>query len=276
MPTGPELLIDIYKRASICRYFENKVGSLVKSGKINYVPVYLSLGQEYIPATICSMLDWRIFPQHRGHSWYLSCGAPIDALVSELLQLPDGCCGGMGGSASIQWFPKLVGHSGLLGDQVPIAVGAAHATGDKTIVVMGDAAVEEDYVLASFGFAASKKCPVLFVVEDNDLSILTNKEVRRSWDISVAQSFGIDTVSISDDPIEIIECLQDIKLPMVLNISTCRHLWHAGYGIDGDPKWNRHELFKSYLGSVVGSKVLDVIDVESCQFVDSAWDKKIC
>ena len=41
---------------------------------------------------------------------------------------------------------------------------------------MGDASAEEDYVLGALGWAATKKLPILFIVEDNNLSILTEKK----------------------------------------------------------------------------------------------------
>ena len=42
---------------------------------------------------------------------------------------------------------------------------------------------EEDYVLSALGWAATKNLPILFVVEDNNLSILTEKKVRRVWEM---------------------------------------------------------------------------------------------
>ena len=55
---------------------------------------------------------------------------------------------------------------------------------------MGDAAAEEDYVLGGLGWASTKNIPLITVVEDNNLSILTEKKVRRNWEMSdVAKSF---------------------------------------------------------------------------------------
>ena len=43
---------------------------------------------------------------------------------------------------------------------------------------MGDASAEEDYVLGALGWASTKKLPILFIVEDNNLSILTEKKLE--------------------------------------------------------------------------------------------------
>ena len=62
-----------------------------------------------------------------------------------------------------------------MGNQIPIAVGACFSKKTPTIAIVGDSAAEEDYVLSSIGWAATKNLPILFIVEDNNLSILTEK-----------------------------------------------------------------------------------------------------
>ena len=64
-----------------------------------------------------------------------------------------------------------------MGNQIPIAVGACFASRNQTIALVGDSAAEEDYVLSSIGWAATKNLPILFIIEDNNLSILTEKKL---------------------------------------------------------------------------------------------------
>ena len=119
-----EYRLEVFKKASLCRHFENKVFELSKEKIINY-PVYLSAGQEFIASslsTICNDLGLKpdIFIQHRGHSTYLAFGGSIDLLILELLGDSKGCANGMGGSASIQCKEKKIyGHDGLMGNQIP-------------------------------------------------------------------------------------------------------------------------------------------------------------
>ena len=173
--------INVFKRASLCRNFEQYVFNGIRQKMFKF-PIYLSAGQEYISASIAEVMNEidispNIFIQHRGHSTYLSFDAPIEKLIDELLGRPSGCANGMGGSASIQSKEKnIYGHDGLMGSQVPIAVGHCYTTNHPTIVYMGDASAEEDYVLGALGWAATKKLPILFIVEDNNLSILTEKK----------------------------------------------------------------------------------------------------
>ena len=244
----------VFKKASLCRNFENETFKAIQNKIIKY-PVYLSAGQEFIAASISESIDANISPnifiQHRGHSTYLSFGGSIEELISELLGKKNGCANGMGGSASIQCKEKnIFGHDGLMASQVPIAVGNCFITKIPTIVFMGDSSAEEDYVFSSIGWASTKNLPILFIVEDNNLSILTEKSVRRKWSIvDVAKGFGIDAYDISDDPEEIKKFTSpDFVKPLLLNINTIRRYWHAGAGIDDENVFDRYEEQRKLLG----------------------------
>ena len=243
--------LSIYRQTSFNREFELQVAEAMRAKTIQ-IPVYLGVGQEHIAATLAHVFPKpMIFAQHRAHSYYLSNGGQPEALRDELLGLDSGCAQGKGGSASIH-DPNIpmFGHSGLMGDQIPIAVGAAIASGRTTLAVTGDASVEEDYVFGAMGYAQAKRAPVLFVCEDNDLSILTPVSTRRAWNMpDVAQGLGLPAVDIADDPWLIAHHVaqMDTNLPAFLNIRTCRHLWHAGAGCDGPPEWHRLELFQNRL-----------------------------
>lgn len=246
-----DTLKQIYERAALCRAFEDEVARRIEDGTIK-APCYLSTGEEYIPATISTWLDEhglhfakrQVFPQHRAHSTYLCYGGRMDDLVLELLGDPRGCSGGMGGSNCPQSkTANIYGHDALLGTNAPIAVGACFANHVPTICILGDAAVEEDYVFPAFGFASTHKLPIFFVVENNGLAILTPIEDRRQWNIvSVARGFGINTVDITDDPIELYQKIPDISCwPVLFDIQTTRLRWHSGPGRDDQNAFDRHK-----------------------------------
>ena len=177
------------RKASLCRHFENNVFELVKDKKIEY-PVYLSTGQEYIPCSISEIgklkkISPLLFGQHRGHSLYLSFGGNIVKLINELMGNKNGCTYGMGGSLSIHSEKiNMFGHDGFLGSNVCIGVGACFSSKKPTIIFMGDSTIEEDHALSSLGWASTKNLPILFVVEDNNYAILTEKKERRNWEAS--------------------------------------------------------------------------------------------
>ena len=249
------LKIEIFKKAALSRIFEECVFNYIKKSKFK-CPIYLSAGQEFIPATIATLSKVKptIFAQHRSHHTYLSFGGDVIELIDELLGKSTGCANGMGGSASIQSKKiKMYGHDGLMGSQIPIAVGSSFASKEFTLGIMGDASAEEDYVMSAIAWAGFKKLPILFIVEDNNLSILTEKKVRRDWDMhTFAKSVNVDGYDIKDDPEEIYNNLinYDYNSPRLLNINTVRLFWHSGAGIDEYERYDRYTHIKKELGSI--------------------------
>jgi pyruvate dehydrogenase E1 component alpha subunit len=248
-------LLNVFEKMSYCRHFENYVYNKIQDKTIKF-PVYLSAGQESIPCSIAGVLEEKkiesnIFIQHRGHSTYLAFNADPEKLIDELLGLESGCSFGMGGSASIQSIEKnIYGHDGLMGSQVPIAVGHCYQTKAPTIVFMGDASAEEDYVGSAIGWASTKNLPILFVVEDNNLSILTEKKVRRNWNMhELAHAYKVEAYDIEDDPLAISNHMMNVfKKPLLLNVRTIRKYWHSGAGVDGN-YFDRYEWLKKLLPS---------------------------
>ena len=258
----------------MCRNFENCVYENIKQKNIQ-LPTYMSAGQEYIPATLSEAVsvDPYIFAQHRAHSWYLCFGGDMVKLIDELLGRKTGCAYGMGGSASIH-CPEInmFGHDGLMGSQVPIAVGSCYSNKKPTITVMGDASAEEDYVLGAMGWASTKHLPILFVVEDNNLSILTEKKVRRNWEMDdVAKAFQMEAYSIDDDPMDILyHCDGLIETPRLLNIKTHRLYWHAGAGCDNPDIFDRFKYEMSELGDEAAE-----INEKTKTLVEETWQRQL-
>lgn len=272
---GAEFALELFRRGSFSRSFESKVKEAAEK-KLFSIPIYLSLGTEFNAAALSLVIpDYKIFAQHRAHSIYLSFGGDPRALRDELLGLPSGCSGGMSGSNAIQGVGiEMYGHSGLMGEQVPIAVGAAMASNSPCLTVCGDASVEEDYIYPSLGWAVTGKFPVLFVCEDNDLSILTKVDVRRSWNpVGLARGVGMAAVDITDDPWLIAHHAQEMakNLPGFINIRSVRVLWHAGTGSDGEPEWDRYALVKGTLEQLGLTQEVEKIEAESQARADEVW-----
>jgi pyruvate dehydrogenase E1 component alpha subunit len=257
------MLERIYRKAALSRAFELACEERIRS-KVIRCPVYLATGQEYPSATLAVWCEDHgirphMFVQHRAHAQYLAFGGDIDDLIHQILY-------GMEGSNCIQSKAiNLYGHDSLLATQVPIATGFAYARREPVICFMGDAACEEDYVLASLGWAETHSLPILYVVEDNNLSILTEKSVRRSWTIhEVARGFGMLSGETSDDPHLMYSCIPPVRQwPALMNVCTTRLRWHAGAGCDG-PAFDRHEDARYlYMNNATDLDDLAVAQVEA-------------
>lgn len=275
-----EISLEIFRRMCRVRYFETGVVEAVKEGFLTY-PVYLSLGQEVISAAMSLVIPkFQIFAQHRCHATYLSFGGNPLKLRDELLGLPTGTSGGRSGSNCIQCHENGItmwGHHGLIGENVPQAVGAALGSGRSTVCFFGDGAAEEDYVFAAMGFAVTHKLPVMFVCEDNNLSILTTVETRRSWSITnVARGLGMPAMDIADDPWTIFMRTKELKnnLPCFLNIYVCRAHWHVGVGTDGPPEWDRFSMVKDEMKKQGLWDEAQQIEMETQSSMERLWDKR--
>ena len=270
---------EMWRKMCFSRFFEFNVKEAFDRGLFK-MPIYLSIGQEAISSALSTVYkNPHIFAQHRCHDIYLAYGGKPEALRDELLQRPTGCTKGMGGSASIH-DPSInmFGHDGLMGTQIPIAVGYAFANGKPTLAIMGDASGEEDYSLAALGWAAHRKIPVLFVCTDNGLSILTKVDVRRKWKISdVAASFGMPTVEIADDPWLIMHHAKKLmnSLPAFMNILTVRNLWHSGTGVDALPEWDRFELVKEQMKALGYGDECRKIEEEEKNRASRVWEDRL-
>lgn len=276
----PGHLLEMFTTMARIRAFETEVYQASEAKRIPLV--YLSTGQESIPAALAVAVpgSW-ILAQHRGHGTYLAFGGSLPALRDELRGLPSGCCQGMGGSPAIcDWSPEIakgiIGHNGLIGDHVPVAVGVAYADRETPVVCLfGDGAAEEDYVLGAVGFAVTHQLNVVFVCEDNDLSVLTPVNARRSWNLSdVTRGFGLTAIDIVDDPCQIYYYAKELPRPCLLNIRTCRMCWHVGAGIDGPPEWDRYALVKADLIDRLGldfQAVLDGVEQEAHREMVDLW-----
>jgi pyruvate dehydrogenase E1 component alpha subunit len=269
-------LLNVFKKASLCRHFENEVYKRVSNKEIEF-PVYLSAGQEYSPATIAEIVRQKkikplIFGQHRGHSIFLSFGGNIEKLIKELKGKKDGCTYGMGGSLSIHSTKiNMYGHDGFMGSNACIGTGACFSSNKPTIIFIGDAALEEDYVLASLSWVSKKKLPILFVVEDNNYAVLTKKDERRDWNAKeLAKAFRIESYDVKDEPKKIFQNINQhlFKKPILINVHTNRIFWHAGAGKDNEKVFDRYLQQKKKLG-----KIANLIDVNTKKKIEKLWAK---
>ena len=272
-----ETALRIYSKIVRARELDYQVIKAVEDKRV-IAPVYLALGQEAVAAALTEFIHGEmVFTQHRAHDFYLSLGANLNQFRDELLGLKSGFSGGRAGSSCLRFMEngvRLIGHHGLIGENVPQAVGASLASGECVFCIFGDGSAEEDYVLESLGYAVTKNLPILFVCMDNDLSILTKTYERRSWELSdVAAGFGMKSVDLSDCPWTLYEIFSswDKKSPLLVNVRVCRERWHSGIGIDGEREWKRNEIVRKQLIDKGLGKEVCQIEEEARKEMELLW-----
>ena len=144
--------------------FETEIKELFLEAKIR-APVHFCGGNEDELIKIFKLIkpeDW-VLSTHRSHYHALLKGIPRGWLRDEILR---------GRSIHINNKEYRFLSSAIVGGCLPIAVGLAMA-GEKVWVFVGDMAAETGMFHECTKYASRHNLPVIFIVEDNGLSVDT-------------------------------------------------------------------------------------------------------
>jgi TPP-dependent pyruvate/acetoin dehydrogenase alpha subunit len=167
-------------RMWLIRAFEEKASELYAKGVIRGL-LHLGIGQEAVAVGSASALraDDLVFGTHRSHAHALAKGADPVRLLAELAGRTSGYCGGKGGSMHIA-VPGVgfVTATGVVGGNIPLAVGAAYARlvrgGDRVaLAFFGDGAGQTGSFHESLNIASLWALPIVLVCENNGYAEFT-------------------------------------------------------------------------------------------------------
>lgn len=170
---GKEKLLENLRRMLLIRNFEVRAESAYQQGKVGgFFHAYI--GQEAVQTAAYQALgpnNWYT-TSYRCHALALLTGATPNELMAELYGKVNGNAKGRGGSMHF-FTERLLGGFGIVGNQVPIAIGAAFTckyTGKKdelSICFLGDGAVAQGAVHESLNLASLWDLPCIIVIENN-------------------------------------------------------------------------------------------------------------
>ena len=173
--------------------------------------IHLSIGQEAIAVGVCGNLrnDDYLLSTHRGHGHTLAKGADATAMMCELLGREGGTCHGKGGSMHIADFSVgMLGANGVVGANINIAAGAAHAIKIKggdgiACSIFGDGAINRGPFLEGLNWAKVFGLPALFVCESNGFASTTRTDAMTAGPgpSARAESLGIPSVDVDGNDI---------------------------------------------------------------------------
>ncbi len=239
------------------RLFEERVGRLKRADEV-YGLIHLSVGQEGVAAGVCCQLrpDDSVYSGHRAHGHAIAKGVPLERLLAELMGRDTGLCRGLGGSMHIvDTEHGLMGATGVVGGNVPIALGTALANrlGDRdsaTVVFFGDGAVQAGYFNESVNLAALWELPVILVCENNGFAEFTPRSahtrVERVSDVVAPYMLtretvdGNDTAAVWEAFGGFLAAARRGEGPMLLECLTYRLRGHY----EGDPAKYREAIAK--------------------------------
>ncbi len=237
------------------RLFEERVGQLKRGDEV-FGLIHLSVGQEGVAAAVCGQLgpEDAVYSGHRAHGHAIAKGAPLGPLLAELMGRANGLCRGLGGSMHVvDTEHGLMGATGVVGGNVPIALGSALATrlrgGDQaTVVFFGDGAVQAGHFHESVNLATLWELPVILVCENNGFAEFTPRSahtrVERVNDVVAPYQMtretvdGNDAEAVWDSFGEFLAAARQGKGPMLLECLTYRLRGHY----EGDPTKYRKKI----------------------------------
>jgi acetoin:2,6-dichlorophenolindophenol oxidoreductase subunit alpha len=191
------------------RLFEERVGQLKRGDEVHGL-IHLSVGQEAVAAGVCGQLrdDDAVYSGHRAHGHAIAKGAPLDRVLAELMGRADGLCRGLGGSMHlVDTEHGLMGATGVVGGNIPIALGTALAThldgsDQATVVFFGDGAVQAGHFNETVNLATLWGLPLILVCENNGFAEFTPRSahtnIERVSDVVAPYELARETVDGND------------------------------------------------------------------------------
>ena len=192
------------------RVFEERVGELTRADEVHGL-VHLSVGQEAVAVGVCGQLrpDDPVYSGHRAHGHAIAKGAPLERVMAELMGRVDGLCRGLGGSMHLVDVEHgLLGATGVVGGNVPLALGGALASrllgGDQIAVVFfGDGAVQGGIFVESVNLATLWRLPVILVCENNGFAEFTPRSAHTNVErvSDVVAPYGLERKTVDGNDV---------------------------------------------------------------------------
>lgn len=255
-------LLNLYEQMVRIRYFEEEVERNLQKGYLHGT-THLYNGQEAVAVGVCSQLrrDDFIASTHRGHGHALAKGADMNKMMAEMFGKRTGYSKGKGGSMHIANITDgNLGSNGVVGGNIPIAVGAALTAQMKqenhiVACFFGDGATNEGSFHESLNLASIWKLPVIFVCENNlyGMSSLINDMTNIENLSTRASSYGIPGVTIDGNDLfavmkttkEAVERARNKEGPTLIEAKTYRF---KGHSRSDKELYRSHEEVVAYQG----------------------------
>ncbi len=242
---SPETRLRLYADMVRARYFEKRAYDLFLQGLLKGT-THLGLGQEAVAAGFAAAMrsDDMTFCTYRGHNHTLLRGAPMDALMGELLGRENGICGGKGGSMHLTDVAKgAMGSYAIVGAHLPVAAGAAWAaqvrdTGQVSVCFFGDGTTNIGAFHEAVNMAAVWSLPVVFVCENNLYMEYTPIDEVTPVEHPAADrapAYGLDGIIVDGNDVDavyevaqrVLSRARDGAGPSLVEAKTYRHGGHS-------------------------------------------------
>lgn len=283
MSVPKEHLVDMYETMVKIRRFEERIKELYFADKLpafdiaaGLIPgeMHLAAGQEPVAVGMRPHLKKgdAITATHRPHHVAIAQGVDLPKMAAEIFGRETGLGRGKGGHMHLFSVEPNFGCSGIIGEGMPVAVGAAmafrhHKTDNVALSYFGEGAANQGAFHESLNLASLWDLPVVFICEDNDYAISVPKTASTAIpdNSDRASAYGIPGVLVTDnDPVAVYEVMGEAMArarrgdgPSLVEIKTSR-LW--GH-FEGDADAYRADEYKAEMNEkdpliVFGNRLL--------------------
>lgn len=252
-----ETLLNYYYQMVHIRLFEEKSSEMYTKARIGGY-CHLNLGEEATVVGFSTGLgpDDYVYTNYREHGYALGRGITSNAVMAELFGKVTGCSKGRGGSMHMfDSERRFLGGYGIVGGQVPLAVGAAFAVAyrkGKEVVAcqMGDGATNGGPFYESLNLAKIYHLPVVFFIVNNqygmglrvDEGSAVGELYRKGCmaDVRSARVDGTDVLAVRDAMRTAVEFARKEQQPYLLEAVSFRFRGHSV--IDPDRYRDKEEV----------------------------------
>jgi pyruvate dehydrogenase E1 component alpha subunit len=240
----PDTLVDYYRMMWLMRRFEERCAELYQRARIGGY-CHLNLGEEATVVGLLAALEPRdyLFTNYREHGYALAKGIEPGRVMAELFGMATGVSRGRGGSMHLfDAAARLMGGYAIVGGQIPLATGAAHAIayrGSDEIVMcqMGDGTTNIGAFHESLNMAQLWKLPIVYVIVNNQTGMGTKVEAASAepelykracaYRMASERVDGNDLLAVRDATRRAVERARTESLPTLLEAVSFRMRGHS-------------------------------------------------
>ena len=252
MKPSQEQQVWMYKHMLISRFFEEAIEKIYMEGKTpafnmanGPIPgeMHLSNGQEPCAVGVCAHLTAEdvITSTHRPHHVAIAKGVNLKAMAAEIFGKKTGLSGGRGGHMHIFDADVNFSCSGIIGQSIGPAVGAAlsrvmQKKSGVAVAYLGEGAANQGAFHEGLNMASVWNLPVVFKLKDHSWSIAVYYEASTAHSMNFYRVayYGLQgvfiegyvTVAIFDVAGDAISLARNGQGPTLIEIETSRLAGH--------------------------------------------------
>lgn len=257
------LNLELYKKLYLIRETEQGIINYYQEDEMK-TPMHMSMGSEAVVVGVCEALgeNAQVLGTYRTHALYLTKTGELNTFFAEMYGKETGRAKGKAGSMHLSAPDKgLLATSAVVASTIPVALGAAFANKYKrnnriVAVFFGDGATDEGNFWESLNMACSKKLPIVFVCEDNDLAVHNPKQNRQGYEsiTKIVQQFNCHVFESESSDVEEIYLLTQKSLkvmreniqPVFMHLRYYRYLEHVGVYQDFDAGYRDKAVYEEW------------------------------